>query len=215
MDIEFIDKYFIENYLTCGKTYDNFIFEKCPTKFLKTAKELLKEIKNGVKAITVSFSDKEEANFESTIHFLDKFYSKILARDYVCSKIFIELLKDNTKYVGKCKNLERSLNSILTGDIDNAIGFHCEAPIPAEIIDLSNRVGKIELNIFMENTKNIYFQQVINTFISMRTPFSIKLFTNNEKLTTYYDQSGCLIECPHDFMRRQVTNYNNIDEQNK
>ena len=36
--------------------------------------------------------------------------------------------------------------------------------------------------------------------MSSRVPFSIKIFTNNEKIPSYTDSLGTLIECPHDYI---------------
>jgi len=202
-----IDKSFFNSYLTCGKTYDNFIFEKCPMDFLRLAKNSLNEDKNGIKSVVVVITDKEEAMFEATFLHLDGFHFKIMARNFVCSKILKEIIKNNEEYKSKYISLTNGINAMLNGDIDNAIGFNTEAPMPYNVTKLAKELGKIELNIFLINTKNIYIQQAINNFISSREPYSIKVFTNNLKLPSYFNQAGNPIECPHDFMRRNVNNF--------
>lgn len=36
-----IDKSFIDSYLTCGSTYDNYIFENCPNEVIEFAYDCL------------------------------------------------------------------------------------------------------------------------------------------------------------------------------
>ena len=56
----------------------------------------------------------------------------------------------------------------------------------------------------LEDVNNQYLQQAINLFLSAREPYSVKVFTNSERLATYYDLNGNIIQCPHDFMTRDV-----------
>ena len=71
---------------------------------------------------------------------------------------------------------------------------------------------KFELNIFLDNTQNIYLQQAINNFISSREPFSVKLFATQERLSTYCDQLGNFIQSPHDYMNMNVNKFiENVD----
>ena len=72
---------------------------------------------------------------------------------------------------------------------------------------MAKELGKIELSFILEDAENKYFQQAVNLFISSREPYSVKIFTNNDRLVTYYDLNGNIIECPHDFMRRDVSEF--------
>jgi len=74
------------------------------------------------------------------------------------------------------------------------------------------RKNKFELNIFIEEADK-YLQQAINNFISAREPYSVKLFLKNDKLSTYYDPIGSIIQSPHDYMLRDLSKYSESSEE--
>ena len=84
--------------------------------------------------------------------------------------------------------------------------------MPYDVARKSRKLGqKIELNIFLFHMDNIVLQQAINNFVSSREPYSVKIFTNKEKLSTYYDTNGNIIEWPHDYMRRNMNDFIEIN----
>ena len=79
-----------------------------------------------------------------------------------------------------------------------------EEKVLTSFIDLGTMKEYKEQMPILKDTKNKYIQQAVNVFIASREPYSVKIFTNNDRLVTYYDLNGNLIESPHDFMRRAV-----------
>jgi len=201
-----ISDYFKNYYLTCGKTHDNFIFENCPIEFMKEAKDLLSKSCNNTKACVVSLTKQEEDCINRTLKNCETDYQKkLIARDYICAKIMLQLNKDcnNEVYQSLCEGV----NNILNNDWQQVKRFHAICPMPNEVGEFSKKIEKIELCFFLIDVNNVYLQQSINTFIASREPYSVKIFTNNEKLPTYYNQTGDIIQSPHDYMTRNVRDY--------
>lgn len=196
-----INKYYKSEYLTCGKTRDNFIIANCPREFIDIARESLSRDDNGVKSCQLNISRREEEGVEKTLQCCaNDLQRSFIARDYVCSLFMKETLRGVKEKELFVKSLESGISAILAGDFEKARDFHVGAPFPSDIRMMVRKYGKVELNIFLIDTQNKFIQQAINNFISAREPYSIKLFTTNEKLASYVDQGGTLIECPHDYM---------------
>ena len=200
-----IDKYFIDEYLTSGRTKDNFIFENCPTEFLAEASLRLSDDCNDVKSCCVYFLKEELDNIRLILDELDGDYAKkLIGRDYVCCKIMQSLLKKNND--SELDKISFILAVYSTRDIDAIKKCHSECPMPFDISNKAKDMKNIELNIFLNEKADIFTQQAINNFISSRESYSIKLFLKNQ-LSTSYDQMGNLMQCPHDFMIRDVEKY--------
>ena len=202
-----INEFFINEYLTVGKTYDNFIFENCPQFVLKLASERLAVGNDKVKPCLVYLDRNKEAWLGEILDkCANEFQMKILARDFVMANVMGELalkLED-----GETFNLANEIISAFKeGDFERVKALHLEAFMPYEVKKMVRGLDKIELTFILQGTINKYMQQAINIFISSREPYSVKIFTDNEKLSTYYDTDGNVIECPHDFMRRDVNKF--------
>lgn len=200
-----INEFFVEQYLTPGKTYDNFMFEDCPDEFLSLAKIKLSEPCGGVRSCVVCLDRKQESRVEGTLNQVEQeLQKKVLARDFITALIFKELLNYLEQEKESIEFIEVQVNAFLNSDCEAVKQMHASSFMPHDVKRMAKELGKIELNFILDDTKNIYLQQAINLFISSREPYSVKIFTNNEKLATYYDLNGNIIECPHDFMRRDV-----------
>ena len=208
-----INKFFEEEYLVPGNTYDNFIFENCPIDVLELAKVKLKEGNTQVKPCVVFLSREKESCVEPIINNCkEEYHKKILARDYVVAMIMKQLLK-YTSYEEEKALVDIQLKAFLENNFVKVKEMHSLSFMPYDVKRMAKKIGKIELTFILENTQNKYIQQAINIFISSRESYSVKIFTNKEKLSSYYDLDGNMIECPHDFMRRDINNF--IEHENK
>ena len=203
-----VDEYFERQYLTAGNTYDNFIFENCPDEFLGFAKKALSKKGEDTSPCVVSIDREQEKLLEKTLgSFTEDFQRQVLARDFVTASVVDRLLQYTDREPELKDFVGKQIGAFMQGDSERVRGMHGESLIPYDVSRLARRIGKIEVDFILDGTQNKFLQQAINIFISSREPYSVKIFTNNESLPTYYDTSGNLIECPHDYMRRNVNEF--------
>ena len=212
-----INEYFKNEYLTPGQTYDNFVFENCSIEFLFEAKQLLEQsTNNNCKSHIIELTNLEEQLIEQTLKKCkSNFQKNIISRDYICSLIMREILSKIPNTEDEIAELNRLISSIKSGDLNSSIDFHAISPMPYEITEIIKKNGNTELNFFLINNQNPFLQSAINNFLSARTPYSIKVFTNNTQLPSSTDQAGNLIQSPHDFMRRNINDYITIIDSSK
>ena len=217
----FIDKNFEDNYLTVGKTYDNFLFENCPNEFISIAREKLTINSNDTKSIVLNFDSNLANHLRKSLNNFDYVHQQqIICRDLISSMFLRELLnykdyKHHTK-----ESLDKLISVILGGNKDEIIDNLPNSPYPYEIESFIKKIGKIELNIFLKdiinsienNEENTPLQQAINNYLSSRTSYSVKVFSNNP-LCTFYDQMGNPLQPPHDFLVRDVNKFITFGEQ--
>lgn len=208
-----INEYFKNTYLTCGNTYDNFIFEDCPIEFIELSYHSLKEDDNGVISCCIKLESKVSDALECSLNKCEnEFQKKIVARSFFVSLFASEILKKtNNSDLFDTTILKNGICDILSGDFQK-IKDYClhKSPIPYDIKRVINKNIKIELNVFLIDVNNIYLQRTINNYISSREPYSVKLFSN-KKLVSYVDEVGNLIENPHDYMYVDINKFINID----
>lgn len=203
-----INEYFENIYLTAGKTTDNFIFENCPNEFLMLAQQKLTESANNVKPCCVTLTKETETTVEAVLNCCEQeFQKKLLARDFITSLVMEKVLQDIGQEREFYSQNQQVLQAFMLRDYEMAKSLHVQSFMPHQVAQTSKKYGKIELDFFLNNTSNIYIQQAINLFVSCREPYTVKILTNNKRLPTYYDLNGMLIECPHDFMRRDVNQF--------
>ena len=206
-----VNEFFENEYLVAGNTYDNFVFENCPKDFLLYAKSRLMQSDGDAKPCVVCLSKEQEDLVSRTLdNCAEDFQKKILARDFITAMVVKQMLdKDRQQddYAFVCRQIAAFVNN----DFDIVKQLHADSFMPFDVKRLQREVGKIELSFILDSTQNVYLQQAINIFVSSREPYSVKIFTNNESLPTYYDPNGNTIECPHDFMRRDVNDF--LEEQ--
>lgn len=211
-----VDDYFKEEYLTCGRTRDNFIFLNCPQEFVYFANERLKQHANSKKSCCVLIDKKLKAKVEQILKKCkNELQTKIVARDFICTLILKQVLKGEEKAVERFLELKDGMSTFLDGDFDKYKENHHLYPFPLEITSAIKKYGDIELNIFLIDMQNIVLQQAINNFISSREPYSVKMFTTDDRLSTYLDQMGNRIEWPHDYMSVDMIKNVKLEDENE
>lgn len=209
-----IDDYFKEEYLTCGRTRDNFIFPNCSKEFICFAQDSLKIDAHGKKSCCLCIDRKVQEKVEEILkQCKNELQRKIVARDFVCTLILSEVFKREDKAVDRLAELKDMEDIFTAGDFDKYIASHHLCPFPLEISSAVKKYGNIELNIFLIDMQSNDIQKAINNFISSREPYSIKLFTTGERLSTYMDQMGNRIEWPHDYMTLEIAKYITYDKE--
>lgn len=210
-----VNEYFKNAYLTCGNTYDNFIFEDCSLKFIDFAYDYLKHNSNDVISCCIKLNKKIESMLEcSLFKCKNEMQKKIVARSYFTTVFLYEVLqKASISTTFDLEMLKKGISDILSGDFEKVKEFCLHgAPIPYDIKRIINKNIKIELNVFLIDINNVYLQRTINNYISSREPYSVKVFSN-KKLVSYVDELGNFIENPHDYMSVDVNKF--ISSNNK
>lgn len=207
-----INEYFKKQYLTVGNTYDNYIFRNCPNDFLISAEEFLSKSTNGVKPCNIKIGRVEQEKIERVLLNCEYFWQETtIASYYITTLIMAELFKgiDEKQYLSLQSQLQNFKENDFKQIMQNYLG---DCFMPFDVAEQSKKLGrKIELNIFLFNMDDLALQQAINTFVSCREPYSVKIFTNNERLTTYYDERGDLIQSPHDYINIDVKKFITIE----
>lgn len=192
--------YLIENILTAGKTKDNYIFTKCDLDFLRQAKYYLTKIKSNVKSCVVQLDKYDVLTVNNLfLKCKDEIQKKVVAREYILQKVIMSELNGENLYKDEYNRLKQLQNKLKSGNL-NAIFSNYNF---SDVQTLQDTIGKIEINFFLVNFNNIYLQQAVNNFISSRTNYSVKIFSNN-LLASYYDQAGNVIETPHDYLTLNI-----------
>ncbi len=203
-----INEFFKEEYLVAGNTYDNWIFENCPQEFLDIAQQSLSNNANDTISCVVTINSDTEKAVQKVLDSCDEEYKKlILARDFVTASIVKQMLKDTNINADAKEIANQQVSAFLASDFNKVKQLHSKSFLPFYVNMLSKPLGKIEVNFILYNLKNKYLQQSINIFVASREPYSVKIFTNNKHLASYYDIMGNIIQNPHDYMSRDVNNF--------
>lgn len=217
-----INQYYIDNYLTPGATDYNYIFENCPKEFLDEAFALLSRDTDGIIPCTIRITNKTEQQLSNILsQCKDNFERTIVCRDFIVSLVMEQLLSKakTDKKLSRISldTVQSIITSILNGNFEEMKRLHTSAPIPMDIEFSNNKLRrqseKIEVNFFLEDTSNPHLQKAINNFISSRELYSVKIFTNNERLPSYRDQANNIIEDPHDYVSRNARDFIKDDTQ--
>jgi len=211
-----INQMFIDEYLTAGKTYDNFIFENCPKEVFDFARSSLSKENNGVKSCCVYISREMEEKIEKTLeNYNSDIRKKFLVRDFVCALVLKSVLEKEPNKQIQNKIINEQIKAFLDNDFDKVKSFRYSAVYPSDVKKHMGVNRDIELNFFLEETKNKTIQQVINLFISTREPYSVKIFTTNEALPSYVDLGEQRIESPHDYIRKNINHFIESDRRDE
>ena len=139
-----IDKFFVNEYLTVGKTYDNFIFENCPENFLLLAKAHLSKSSDNVKSCCITLTKNIEDKVVATLNNCEQdFQQKILARDYITALIVKEVLKYDNSKAEELTQLSRHIQAFLDNDFEKAKEYHLDSYMPFDVRRLMKNIGKI------------------------------------------------------------------------
>lgn len=201
-----VSKYLKDNYLTTGKCYYNYIFYSCPKPFLTYAIKALETETPSVKPCNLYINRALELGLEKTLDKTDSsFIRGLIATDFLNNMIMLEIM--NVRNIEKTEDgltkeiINQQLDEYLNGKLENAHANHANCADSWQIAKEILRHGKVELNIFLENTQNKDLQRAINSYIATYNPFHTKLFTTDKKLPTYESFAFNNYICaPHDFL---------------
>ncbi len=206
-----LNEFFIKEYLSCGKSYDNYILLSCNKELLKFAMSNLKKTQDeSCKCISICFTREEEEKLEKVFALCAEDYQRqILANSYFNAKFLLQILSEyNITYRGCSKELlERQINDYLSGDYTKAVNAYKNMPTAFDVSQLVKKVSHFELNVFCIDINNKHVQMSINDYISSRLPYSIKLFTNSKSLATYYSSNGQFMQSPHDYLNIDISKF--------
>ena len=204
-----LKEYFIKNYLTAGMTRDDYIFANCNNDLIDAAKQNLSNRANSVKPciIQIDKSDSEYLNFLfSQCNNTEQ--KQIVAGEYILQKVLLAELEGENCLKGEFDKLVISHKQLKSGNMNRLFsGYNFN-----DIETFMELVGKIELDFFLIDVKNKQLQQAINDYISSRTKYSVKIFSNVE-LCSYYDQAGNIIQSPHDYLNINIRHFVEQDNQ--
>lgn len=206
-----VSKSFKDNYLTPGCSLGHFVFEKCPTAFLDCAKELLLQDKRQCRCCIVEINREIEEAFEKTLKVCPNDLRKSLLARCLFDALFMHeiMLK---RGIVKTDNgvtvdvLDKGLQDLCSGDIIRAGEFYLKQNT-LEIDRLAGHCREIELVVMLKGTENKFIQQVVNGYIASRTPYAIKVFTDNVALPSYSTAGGQFIERVHDYSSLDINEY--------
>ena len=211
-----MNSYFKNQFLTSGQTYGKHIITNVPTAILEQAPQIINNSNKDHKACNIILTREEEKQIEKTLYpSLDKYTRTILARDYICAIIYRELSRIIDISYKQLQIVDSQLEAFTNNNLGLLKELHSTSLMPNNIVELIKKEGNIDLNLFLHSTQNIDIQRAFNIFMSSRVPFSIKIFTNNEKIPSYTDSLGTLIECPHDYTSTYANKYIETHHQNE
>ena len=196
-----LNEYYKNTFLTAGATRDNFVFENCSNEFINIARDLLSQENNNTKPCNITIDKSISERLDNSIKLFDLEQKQIIARDFLNALILQEVHK-YTENQAELDSIKQDINNALSQNRDKILSFIQNSPIPYFLERKLTQSGKIEINIFLQDMQNKHLQQAINSYLSSRSPYSIKLFTNEKFLCTYYDLAGNIIQSPHDYMLR-------------
>lgn len=204
MSIE-INEYYKNQYLTCGNTYDNFVFCNFPRELVSCVEKSLSQNANECTSVVLRFDKQIEEGLSKTLDACaDDFQRGVLARTYYIARFMRELLhKTNQTYRHHTvEGLDAGIESLLCGDFEGSKKFYLQAPYFSEIDNFIRKNGRFELDILLDDTSNVYLQRAINCSLASRTPYSIKVFNTRDRLISSYTENGQLVEATHDYLAR-------------
>lgn len=203
-----LDENFIEEYLTVGNLQFNTVLSSCPKGLLSAAKQALSRNNQFATSCVVEITRQQELMIEKTLDSYEETSDKkLIARDFICSLVMIELLKGDQNKVPQANLMKTGVDCICGKSPLNPKEYHKFAPLPCDISFKAMRLKKVELTFLLINTENKYIQQAINDFLSARDRhLKTKIFTTNEILPSCYDQMGNLVQSVHDYTLIKVGN---------
>lgn len=202
-----ISEYYLRSFLTPKQASDNFIVEGCTHEFMEFAYDQLENSPSSIIAINVKFDvEKISADLETAYNkYSEKEQKNILTIEYFINLVLLKILP-RTKIQTKLtqEDVQKNLLTIREAEDIGSL-FDVEMEKDTQLIFkniMENRFEKEkhELNIFLYGKQDIIFQNIINSFIFSRSPYSVKIFSDQEALSTYAEPSGEFIQCPHDYL---------------
>ena len=205
-----INEYYKNQYFTCGNTYDNFVFFNCPKEVLDYAEESLSKGSESCMPCIIKITEKDEASLSQTLNNCNSDYEKIiLARTYYYTRFMRELVfRSNKEYKDfTLEGLDSGIATLTSGAVESAKKYYVQSPFMDQIDSFIRKLGKIELDILLENINNEFLQKAINNSLASRTPYSVKVFSTKDRFATPYAENGQLVEAIHDYSTRNVRDF--------
>ncbi len=208
-----INKNFYENYLTVGNLQFNTVLPNCPALLIEYAKTALEKNAEGAFSCVIQINREQELLVEKTLDAYDYSDKKIIARDFVCSLIMIELLKGDKNKTAQSNLMKLGVESICGKKPMPVKEYHKFSPLPCDISFKAMKFGKVELTFLLVDIENEFIQQAINNFLSSRDRhIKTKIFTTNEFLPSNYDQAGNLVQSIHDYTLKKPDGFVSIED---
>ncbi len=197
----------VDELLTTGAraSSDNVVMVNCSINFMRMAKDVLTN-NNECKAINVVLNPSIKENVTKLLDMVPNTdHQKIYARTFVASMIMLEILKnyDNIKlgFEYTLEDISHGIRAFLSGDLFSVKEYHIQhAPWSMDIERIVRKYGKMELNIFLIGKIDRRIQHEINEYIFSRLPYCVKIFTNEERLSSYHTSFDGVIQTPHDYI---------------
>lgn len=207
------NRYIIEQYLTPGMTRDNFIFEDCTRDFLSLAYNKLLETHNRTKSLCLYLSGEDDSFIIDKLQECDSSQQKqILCSEYILQSIMNVAMHNEPEYYKESKALNKRIKLFKNGMMSVADFCLGSDYLFEDLQNIFKSNKRIEINFFLDNITNVDLQKAINNYISSRTPYSVKIFSNN-KLCTHYDGAGNIIQSPHDYMSIYKNSFSDIPDE--
>ena len=205
-----INEYFKSQYLTCGNTSDNLVFYDCPRELLDYAEHSLSQSSEQCMPCIIKITSQDEDRLAQTLNNCSSDYEKmILARTYYYTRFMRELVaKSNRGYKDfDLDSLDNGIEMLVSGSVESAKKYYVQSPFIDQIEGFIKNLGKIELDIMLDNTRNVFLQKAINNSLSARSSYSVKIFNTKDRFVTPFTENGQLVEAIHDFSSRNVRDY--------
>ena len=198
------NSYFKNEYLTTGNLRGNYVFTNCPKEEIANLINGFKEENNSVLPCNIKITREMEQKLEEIFtKCVDDNQKSIIARDFLLSSFMYKILtlkrakKLKTYYV--FETLLPGICAYDNADFEACRNFVLNAPNPIDVTRELVHTGRIELNIFLEDTQNKYIAQAVNNFVSARNFFGLRVITTNDGLSHNYDQCGNFVQQIHDY----------------
>lgn len=210
-----INDVFKEEYLTCGASYDNCIFENCPIELIQEAQKMLSVKNYGVSPCNVTLTRDDEIKVEKTLENCITDYQKtLLTRDFITALVMREVLKDIPEKGAPYAVVKQQIKAYYENEFWKVKQYHATSFFPSEVRNFHKNYKRLEVNFFLVDTENKELQKAINNFISAREPYCVKVFTTNKRLPSYVDEGGNLIQPPHDYLNINPNSFISFSEEN-
>ena len=205
-----INEYFKSQYLTSGVTYDNVVYHHCPREFLDIAEQELSKPTNNCVPCVIRFSVEDENNLSKTLNnCADDYERTIIARTYYYTMFMKQLVASAGKEYKdfSLSSLNSGVEALTSGDVSVAKKYYIQSPFIDQIDSFIRKLGKIELDILLDDTSNVFLQKAINNSLASRTPYCVKIFNTRDHFVTSYAENGQLVEPTHDYMSRDIKDF--------
>ncbi len=205
-----------KQYFIPGETRDNFVFLNCKEDFFNKARKCLSKNNGKIPSVCIDFSKSDTEKLQPFMNaFEEQSKRMILARTFVNTKVFNSFFRSfreknfnfSEEVSDEALTLEQNvLNGekvFENGNVKKFIDYYIDINFFLNSDNLKRLAGgghKFELNIFEKDVEDVFIQRAINNFLSCRSPFSIKVFSNQNDFCIYVDENNNLIEQVHDYM---------------